>query len=71
MAAKKKPAAPAKKPGRKRPRCVVCLEGPQQEWSLCGKCDMDYAIALAEGMGSIAWAAGRARLFAIKRRSKK
>lgn len=53
--------AAKKTPGRKPKMCVVCLTRRQTEWSLCGPCDNDYAISLADGMGSIEWAARRAR----------
>ena len=53
MVAKKKPLKPKK--------CVVCLMRNRVEWSLCKPCDNDYALNLASGMGSLEWAANRAR----------
>jgi len=66
MATKKKPE---KKPVRRSPRCVVCLENPRDAGysKICDACDIDYERALTVGKGTVEWAATRAREFAIKR----
>lgn len=58
-----------KKPVRRSPRCVVCLENPRDAGysKICDACDVAYEIALATGKGTVEWAATRAREFAIKR----
>ena len=58
-----------KRPVRRSPRCVVCLENPRDAGysKICEACDMDFAVALELGKGTVEWAATRSREFAIKR----
>lgn len=58
MATKKK-----KKPARKPKPCVVCREHPADAGysGICSECDDSYAVALANKVGTIEWAATRAR----------
>jgi hypothetical protein len=62
-------AAKKKKVTKKRaPKlCVVCREQPQNAGysHICEECDMSYAVALVDKVGTIEWAAARARDIAV------
>ena len=65
----KKAKKVAKKPVKRSPRCVVCLEKPRDAGhsKICDECDIDFGVALHFGKGTIEWAATRARETMAKR----